>query len=74
MTLHSDLLAILACTECKGRLVYFADREVLFCPRCRLRYGVSDQIPMMRPEDAVAVPPAEADHLLEEARELGEDV
>ena len=45
MTLHSDLLAILACTECKGRLVYFADREFLFCPSCRLRYAVADEIP-----------------------------
>ncbi|MBX7162028.1 MAG: Trm112 family protein [Acidimicrobiia bacterium] len=73
MTLHSDLLAILACTECKGRLVYFADREFLFCPSCRLRYAVADEIPMMRPEDGVAVDPAESEHLLEEARELDLD-
>lgn len=74
VTLHSDLLEILACTECKGRLVYFSARGFLFCPACRLRYAVEDGIPMMRPEDGVGVPAAEADHLLEEARELGEDV
>lgn len=73
MTLHPDLLAILACTECKGPLVHFSDREFLFCPACRFRYGISDGIPMMRPDDAVAVAEAEADHLLEEARELDLD-
>lgn len=73
MTLHSDLLAILACTECKGPLVYYSDREFLLCPACRLRYGVADGIPMMRPDDAVAVPETEVDHLLEEARELDLD-
>jgi len=47
MPLSPDLLSILVCPACKGDLVYDAAAETLTCQRCRLRYRVEDDIPVM---------------------------
>jgi hypothetical protein len=52
MSLRPDLLSILVCPACKGELVYDPAAETLTCERCRLRYKVVDDIPVMLVEEA----------------------
>ncbi|GJG87557.1 UPF0434 protein [Gemmatimonadetes bacterium T265] len=53
MTLSPQLLAVLVCPRCKGDLVYREAEQALDCPRCRLRYAVRDDIPIMLVDEAV---------------------
>ena len=52
MPLSPDLLSILVCPACKGDLAYDAEANTLTCPRCRLRYRVVDDIPVMLTDQA----------------------
>lgn len=52
MALSPDLLSILVCPACKGDLDYNADALTLTCPKCRLRYKVVDDIPVMLVDEA----------------------
>ena len=52
MALNSDLLNILVCPACKGDLVYDSGAQTLTCNRCRLRYKIVDDIPVMLVEEA----------------------
>jgi uncharacterized protein len=45
--LTDKLLAILACPQCKGDLEYDRTNNKLICNKCRLRYKVEDDIPIM---------------------------
>jgi uncharacterized protein YbaR (Trm112 family) len=63
MTLDPRLLAVLACPVDKGPLYYLGDDGGLYNPRTRMRYSVRDGIPVMLPDQAVAVPAADADAL-----------
>jgi uncharacterized protein YbaR (Trm112 family) len=56
--LDPRLLEVLACPKDKGPLVYLADEDTLYNPRLKLRYRVTDGIPVM---------------LIDEAEEVGED-
>ena len=47
MALSPDLLTILVCPACKGDLEYDPAAQTLTCPRCRLRYRIEDDIPVM---------------------------
>ena len=77
MALDARLLEILACPDEKGPLYYFAagvtgtDNAFLFCPACRRRYEVRDDIPVMLLDEATTLSPADADALLARAGELG---
>ncbi len=53
MTLSPQLLAVLVCPRCKGELVYRAPEATLDCNRCRLRFPVRDEIPIMLVDEAV---------------------
>ena len=53
MSLHPDLLSILACPKCKGELGKPAAGEGLACPACGVVYPVRDDIPIMLVEEAV---------------------
>lgn len=57
MTLRPELLAVLACPEDKGPLLYFGDGEDdgLYNPRLQRRYLITDGIPVMLIDEAVAV-------------------
>lgn len=55
MTLDERLLAILACPEDKGPLLYFADEETLYNPRLHRRYRINDGIPVLLVEEAETV-------------------
>jgi uncharacterized protein YbaR (Trm112 family) len=52
MALSPDLLAILVCPACKGDLMYSEAAQTLTCDRCRLRYRIVDDIPVMLVEEA----------------------
>jgi len=52
VTLSPQLLSILVCPKCKGELEYRADESSLVCHRCRLRYPVRDDIPIMLADEA----------------------
>jgi uncharacterized protein len=52
MPLSPDLLSILVCPACKGDLDYDAEAQTLTCQRCRLRYRVVDDIPVMLVDQA----------------------
>ncbi len=67
MTLDVRLLEILACPVDKGPLWYFADEEILYNPRLRLRYRVHEGIPVMLPDEADEVDDAEHERLVARA-------
>jgi len=53
MSLAPDLLQILVCPKCKGKLEHrSAPSEELVCHACRLRYAVEDDIPIMLIDEA----------------------
>ena len=52
MTLSPQLIAILVCPKCKGELEYREAESSLVCHRCRLRYPVRDDIPIMLLDEA----------------------
>ena len=56
MTLSPQLLAVLVCPRCKGPLEYREAQDALDCPRCRLRYAVRDDIPIMLVDEATPIP------------------
>jgi hypothetical protein len=52
MPLDRELLEILACPKCKGELEYNEKEEVLICNRCRLKFKIEDDIPILLIEKA----------------------
>ena len=52
MSLSPQLLAILVCPKCKGKLDFSESEPSLTCPTCRLRYAVRDDIPIMLVDEA----------------------
>jgi uncharacterized protein YbaR (Trm112 family) len=71
MALAPELLAILACPEDKGPLLYFPDEDKLFNPRLRRVYEIRDDIPVMLIDEATSVDDDEAARLLAKAEEEG---
>jgi uncharacterized protein YbaR (Trm112 family) len=77
MALDARLLEILACPVEKGPLYYFepgaagGEGGFLFCPACRRRYEVRDDIPVMLVDEATTLSEAEAEAVLARAAELG---
>ena len=55
MALNPELLAVLACPEDKGPLLYFGDDGGLYNPRLHRRYLITDGIPIMLIDEAEAV-------------------
>ena len=68
MALERALLKILVCPVDKGSLIYSPDEELLYNPRLRRRYEISNGVPMMLAQRAKTVGDDEHDHLLELAR------
>ncbi len=50
--LDQQLLEILACPKCKGELKYDQEHEKLLCEKCRLKYRIEDDIPVMLIDEA----------------------
>jgi uncharacterized protein len=52
MSLDPQILEIIACPKCKGRLQPTPDGSALICRACGLSYSVVDDIPNLITEDA----------------------
>jgi uncharacterized protein YbaR (Trm112 family) len=52
MTLSPRLLEILVCPKCKSELEYREEEQALLCHKCRLRYAVREDIPIMLIDEA----------------------
>jgi uncharacterized protein YbaR (Trm112 family) len=71
MPLDPQLLEILACPDDKGPLYYFADDGFLYCPACRRRYEIRDEIPIMLIDEAQQLDTSAGDALVERAKAAG---
>ena len=45
MALEPELVALLACPKCKGKLSLRPDESAFLCSACKLSYAVVDGIP-----------------------------
>ncbi|MCX5830879.1 MAG: Trm112 family protein [Deltaproteobacteria bacterium] len=52
MPIDKELLAILACPRCKGKIYISETGDGIICDHCRLLYPISDDIPVMLIEEA----------------------
>jgi uncharacterized protein YbaR (Trm112 family) len=71
MVLDPKLLEILACPKDKGPLLYFVDEDALYNPRLRLRYRITDDIPVMLIDEADTVDDDEHARLVAKAEADG---
>jgi uncharacterized protein YbaR (Trm112 family) len=71
MSLHPDLLAILACPEDKGPLYYLEDEALLYNPRLARTYRIDDDIPVMLVDEAQSLDDAERARLDAKVADLG---
>jgi uncharacterized protein YbaR (Trm112 family) len=49
--LSKELLEILCCPKCHGKIVYHDDRDILTCSSCGQIYKVQNDIPVMLIDD-----------------------
>ncbi|NCO82924.1 MAG: hypothetical protein COZ31_04550 [Nitrospirae bacterium CG_4_10_14_3_um_filter_44_29] len=54
MAISKELLEILACPACKNEVRMTEDGKWLICSRCKLKYPVVDDIPVMLIDKAEA--------------------
>lgn len=54
MTLAPQLLEILVCPKCKGKLEYNPQDSVLICHQDRLKFAIRDGIPIMLIDEATS--------------------
>lgn len=52
MSLSKELLDILACPKCKQDIKLSDDEKWLICNRCKLKYPIVEDIPVMLIEEA----------------------
>jgi uncharacterized protein YbaR (Trm112 family) len=52
MSLSPRLLEILVCPKCKSELEYREEDLALLCHKCKLRYAVREDIPIMLIDEA----------------------
>lgn len=50
--LSEQLLQKIVCPECKGKLRYDKQKEQLICENCRVKYRVTDDIPVLLADEA----------------------
>ncbi|MGB0898522.1 MAG: Trm112 family protein [Psychrobium sp.] len=55
MAFDINLLGIIACPVCKGKLEFDKERDVLICKFDRLVYPINDSIPVLLEEQATAL-------------------
>ncbi|WP_319470551.1 Trm112 family protein [uncultured Pseudodesulfovibrio sp.] len=53
MTLKKELIDILACPKCKGKVAVTPGEDGLACRKCGVIYPVRDEIPIMLVDQAV---------------------
>ena len=52
MPVSPDLLEVLVCPKCKGKLELTEAQDGLICHNCRLKYEIRDDIPIMLIDEA----------------------
>ncbi|MBT0665556.1 Trm112 family protein [Geobacter pelophilus] len=52
MALSPELISILVCPQCKGKLDMEPNETAFLCSACRLRYPVREGIPVMLVDEA----------------------
>jgi uncharacterized protein YbaR (Trm112 family) len=52
MALNRELIELLACPKCRGKLDLRSDESAFSCARCKLAYPVVDEIPNFIIEEA----------------------
>lgn len=52
MTVSQELLDILVCPKCKGKIYLNAAKDGLICDACQLIYEIRDDIPVMLIDEA----------------------
>ena len=57
MAIHKELLDILACPKCKGKIHLNDKEDGLICEHCKLIYEIRDDIPVMLIEEAKPLKP-----------------
>jgi uncharacterized protein YbaR (Trm112 family) len=67
MSLDPLLLDVLACPVDKGPLLWFEDEDVLYNPRLKRSYAVSDGVPVLLVDEAVSVGETEHERLMAKA-------
>jgi len=55
MTIDKELLEILACPECKGKVTLNKKDNGIICAHCSLVYPIKDGIPVMLVDEAEKV-------------------
>jgi Uncharacterized conserved protein len=50
--LDKELMEILACPKCKGKVEYNDSKDGLICRACKLEYPIRDDIPVMLIDEA----------------------
>lgn len=53
--ISDQLLGKLACPKCRGELKYDRENENLDCNNCRLRFKITDDIPVLLMDEATAI-------------------
>lgn len=53
MPISPELLEILACPKCKGDIYLTPEEDGLICDKCRLKYEIKDDIPIMLIDEAI---------------------
>jgi len=53
--LKKELLDILVCPKCKGELILLKDESALVCNKCKLKYPIEDDIPIMLIDEAIKI-------------------
>lgn len=53
--MDDKLLGLLACPACKGEVTPDTKEEFLLCRRCKLKYPVIEDIPVMLVDEAVPI-------------------
>jgi uncharacterized protein len=52
MTVSQELLDILVCPKCKGKIFLNETKNGLICDHCKLLYEIKDDIPVMLIDEA----------------------
>lgn len=53
MPIKRELLEILACPACRGKIVHDDEKDTLTCSECKRIYPIKDDIPVMLVEEAI---------------------
>lgn len=55
MAFNKELLEILACPKCKGKIQLTEQEDGLICNACKLKYEIRNEIPVMLINEAISL-------------------